>query len=346
MIELPGSPLKTLPVLSALHTALAIAPNLTRGALRRQAYRFNWSLSRRLGARFRTLDSAKAQELSEYTRAHYANISDEGDIDQALADALIEDRTANVPWLDAALRLDGARILEIGSGTGESTLALAEQGAAVTGIDVDANALEVGRKRLSLYDLRADLQIGNAADVASQFRGQTFDMVIFFASLEHMTLAERFAAIRQTWDMLRPGGCWVVVEAPNRLWFHDGHTSMENFYHWLPDELAARWAHRAQRDVFAKEFPPLEPTASHDTVKLARWGRGVSFHEFDLVLGDARSLNIVSNKTDFLRRSNPLLLAHSLVSRARRYERFLEQISPQFDRGFFKQYLDLIIRKP
>ena len=83
----------------------------------------------------------------------------------------------------------------------------------------------------------------------------------------------------------------------------------------------------------------------HDATLLARWGRGVSFHEFDLVMGDARRLNVVSNKSDFLRRSNPALFAHGLVSKARRYERFLESIAPGINPGFFKQYLDIIIRK-
>ncbi len=320
----------------------------SRQRLRRLSYSFNLGATGEIKSRFRTLDDAAARELSAYTQAHYTNVTDEGDVSEALAGALLEDRTANIPWLNSALKLDGARILELGSGTGESTLALAEQGAIVTGLDVDEAALAVGRERLRLYGLKADLRPGNAATVGSEFAPQSFDMVIFFASLEHMTLQERLAAITQTWALLKPGGCWCVIEAPNRLWFWDGHTSMENFYNWLPDELAARWAHRAAREHLVQDFPKVandDPTP-HDAVKLARWGRGVSFHELELVLGDARKLDVVSNKTDFLRRTNPLLFAHGKVSKARRYERFLESIAPGYDPGFFKQYLDLIIRKP
>lgn len=321
----------------------------SRQALRRQSYQFNWALKTRHKARFRSLNAENSARLADFTRAHYADrVTDEGDLDAALAGALVEDRYANVPWLDAAYPLDGARILEVGCGTGESTLALAEQGAAVTGIDVDASALSVGRERLKLYGLDADLRLGNAANIAVELHGAAFDMVIFFASLEHMTLAERFAAMEQTWAMLKPGGVWCVVEAPNRLWYWDGHTSKENFYNWLPDELASRWAHRARRSHFAEAFPARTNASpgAHDAEKLARWGRGVSFHEFDLVMGDARHLTVVSNKTDFLRRSNPLLLAHSLIAKARRYERFLASVAPGINPGFFKQYLDLIIRKP
>ncbi len=311
--------------------------------MRRRAYSFSFALKPRHQARFRTLDAARQAELAALTRSHYKNVTDEGDLDAALAGALSEDRLANVPWLDAAHPLEGARILEIGAGTGESTLALAEQGAIVTGVDVDEGALSAGRERCRIYGLEAEFAVGNAAEVNQQFSGRVFDMVIFFASLEHMTLDERLAAMTGSWRLLKPGGVWCVIEAPNRLWFWDGHTSMDNFYNWLPDELAQRWAHRATRQAFAADFPDGK---AFDPVAVARWGRGVSHHEFDLAFGDARKLDVISDKSSFLRRSNPLLFAHSLVSKGRRYERFLESLDKSINPGFFRQYLDLAIRKP
>ena len=53
-------------------------------------------------------------------------------------------RTQVIPWLESARTLSGARILEIGCGTGASTVALAEQGANVTAIDIDEESLLVG----------------------------------------------------------------------------------------------------------------------------------------------------------------------------------------------------------
>ena len=61
---------------------------------------------------------------------------------------------------------------------------------------------------------------------------------------------------------------------------------------------------------------------------------------------DRPTLDVVSNKQDFLRGANPLLRAHQLCSQARRYERFLERLEPRIDPGFFRQYVDIIIRKP
>jgi len=315
---------------------------INRQNVRRQLYKCNFAATSDIRRRYRQLDAEAKADLSRFTKTHYSNVSDEGDLDAALAGALIEDRYANIPWLNAALPLDGARILEIGCGTGESTLALAEQGAIVTGLDVDAHALQVGNERLKLHGLEAEFVCGNACDLETLFPNKKFDAIIFFASLEHMTHQERCTAMASTWDMVRPGGIWSVIEAPNRLWFWDGHTSMSNFYNWLPDNLAWQWAQHAKREAFSDA---IDSSTEINCELLARWGRGVSFHEFDVVFGDARQLNIVSDKTGFLRRSNPFMFAHGLFSRAARYERFLQRIETGLHPGFFRQYLDIIIRK-
>lgn len=317
--------------------------NATREKLRRGIYKLNFGVKARHKRRFRELPAADRAALSQFTRQTYSNTSDEHDVADDIDARMNEDRHVIVPWIDAALPLEGARVLEIGCGTGESTVTLAEQGAKVTGIDVDPDALAVGRERVKRYGLEAELILANAAEATQRLAGRQFDIVIFFASLEHMTLDEKFAAMAGTWALLRPGGIWLVIEAPNRLWFWDGHSSFENFYNWLPDELASRWAHRSRRQAFADAFPKDK---SLNPEFLARWGRGTSFHEFDLVFGDAKKLDVVSNKTDYLCNHNPILFFRRFLTRSRRYERLLERLEPSINPAFFRQYLDIIIRKP
>lgn len=315
-----------------------------RDALRAAVLKLSSAVSPEIKGNFKSLAPADAAQLLEHTLKHYANnITDEGDIEKTLALRLDEDRHVVIPWLNAAIPLKGARVLEIGCGTGESTLALAEQGAIVTGIDVDSAALEVGRERIRLHGLSAEFINGNAADAAALTSNRTFDLVVYFASLEHMTLDERLASMTQTWNLTRPGGAWCVNEAPNRLWYYDGHTSYDNFYNWLPDELAAKWAHLAPRKAFAEAFPAGAP---FDSEKVARWGRGVSFHDLDVAIGSARQLEVVSHKRDFLLAHNPLMRAYHFVSKARKFERFLEGLAPDLHPAFFRQYFDVIIRKP
>jgi S-adenosylmethionine-dependent methyltransferase len=288
------------------------------------------------------MDPTLAAEVREMLASDIVREGDAVDLHEHLTGRLEEDRFSVVPWIDAAYPLRGASVLEVGSGTGASAVALAEQGAHVVGVDVDEASLAVARQRCKAYGVDAAFHRVNGADIKAAFPDTRFDIVIFFAVLEHMTHQERLAAIKDTWEMTRPGGIWCVVETPNRLWFYDGHTSFENFYHWLPDQLAMSWGTRSRREIFSAA---LAPEKNIGDTEFARWGRGASYHEFDLALGDVRKLEIVSNKQDFLRRRNPVLFAYSCVSRARKFERFLERLEPAINPGFFRQYLDLVIRK-
>ncbi len=69
-------------------------------------------------------------------------------------------RSIVVPWLNATIPLKGKRVLEIGAGTLASTVALAEQGARVLGVDVSEGGLTVARERCRLYGLEASFLPG------------------------------------------------------------------------------------------------------------------------------------------------------------------------------------------
>jgi 2-polyprenyl-3-methyl-5-hydroxy-6-metoxy-1,4-benzoquinol methylase len=313
-----------------------------RQSLRRRIYRWTWGAGSRYRRNFRDIDDNALAKLREMLAREIVREGDADDLHEHLLGRLDEDRFSVVPWIDAAHALKGASILEIGSGTGASAVALGEQGAGIIGVDVDEASLAVARQRSAAYGVDASFHRINGADIAKAFPGASFDIVIFFAVLEHMTHEERIEAIRGTWEMVRPGGIWCVVETPNRLWFYDGHTSFENFYHWLPDQLAKSWGTRSRREMFSSA---LSSGTEMDHTEFARWGRGASYHEFDLALGDVRKLEVVSNKQDFLRSRNPALFAYSYVSQARKFERFLERLEPRVNPGFFRQYLDIAIRK-
>ena len=99
-----------------------------------------------------------------------------------------------------------------------------------------------------------DFHRANIVDALPKLAGRTFDFVIFYASLEHMTHGERIASIRESWQLLGPDSLWCVIETPNRLWYHDGHTSLLPFFMWLPDELAFEYSRLSPRTSFANEF--------------------------------------------------------------------------------------------
>lgn len=255
---------------------------------------------------------------------------------------LARNRRVIVPWLDQARPLAGARILEIGCGTGASTVALAEQGAEVTGVDIDGPAMAVARDRARLHAQRATFVSCNATQVAERFAGERFDFIIFFAALEHMTHEERLESISSTWRMLPSGGLWVVIETPNRLWYFDGHTALLPFFHWLPDDLAFQYTRFSQRTNFREIYREDGPERrSH----FLRRGRGVSFHEFELAIDPVAELEVASSLHQSTR-PHRLLPSLRQASTARAYRQLLTQVGPAgVHPGFYQEELNLILRK-
>ncbi|HEV7365965.1 MAG TPA: class I SAM-dependent methyltransferase [Gemmatimonadales bacterium] len=310
--------------------------------------RFLFPIPQHLSRKHQKIDPGGLQAIkaSIQTRYHsgwrsesrYSRETYEHDLKQHLIGRLESDRRMIVPWLDQARPLSGSRILEIGCGTGSSTVALAEQGAEVVGIDIDHDALAVAQVRCTVYGMRADLHPMNATKMAETFQDESFDFIIFFASLEHMTIAERLAALSDAWRMLPLGMLLVIVETPNRLWYSDGHTSMLPFFHWLPNELAFKYAALSPRENFREIYTVYDaPSKEH----FLRQGRGASFHEFDLAIKPAKELKVVSSLSTFHGfRHKP---QRSLLDR--RYKAMLRRIYPGIHPGFCDDTLFLIIEK-
>lgn len=312
-----------------------------------------------LAANQRPLSDSARAELQETLRRHFfsqrinyfAATSDEylagpeGQTDMAdhVEGRTIVDRQTVIPWLVASQPLAACRVLEIGCGTGASTVALAEQGSDVVGVDVNEGSLRAAQERCRIYGLEAKFICANATDLHKHFQTGAFDLIIFFATLEHLTYDERIAAMSSTWAMLQSGGLWCVVDTPNRLWWFDGHTSGLPFFSWLPDDLALDYAPYSDR-TFMKSYATA---GRDDAVKLdfARRGRGVSYHEFDLALSSSASLNVVSALNLYLREQSLAIRTSWQLSTHRRFETFLRAHGPRIHRGFYQPNLDLIIRK-
>jgi S-adenosylmethionine-dependent methyltransferase len=304
-----------------------------------------------LARRFRTLDPAGRERIQACLRDHYYADRAPGFLDgdagrNALHDhtlgRLEVDRVWVIPWLDATCALEGLRVLEVGCGTGSSTVAIAEQGATVTALEPHRPSLTVARERLSVYGLDVEFVEGNATEIQTLFSGRTFDFILFHACIEHMTHEERMISMRTTWESLSPGGLWGLTETPNRLWYFDDHSSRLPLYQWLPDDLAIRYAQFSPRADFRDRFHEPTPEEMH---AFYRYGRGVSFHEFDLTIGPVRDLRIVSCRRLFHRGQRPMRWWKRRWTKAGRFERTLTALCPDVPRPFLLPSLDLVLRK-
>lgn len=303
-----------------------------------------------LAARFRTvtdegLGRVREALVRDYFGANTAYLeTDEGRTDLAyhLTERLDFDRTAIVRWLDGVRPLAGARILEIGCGTGSSTVALAEQGARVVAIDLVPEAVQIAQVRCGAYGLPdVVFHVADASALPPGLGEQPFDLVIFFASLEHMIFDERLRALQAAWRMLPPGGLLCLTDTPNRLWFFDTHTALLPFFHWLPDDVALAYSRFSSRPSIRDTTRDGTPEA---VLAFQRYGRGVSFHEFELALGPLAGLTVRSCREtayiEWVTRER-----YEDLAPRERFARVLMELAPEVHPGFMLPSLELAFEK-
>jgi SAM-dependent methyltransferase len=118
------------------------------------------------------------------------------------------ERREALDWLLAQLPA-GARVLDIGSGTGRPTAeVLTQAGHAVTGIDVSATMIDIARRQVP----GARFEQVDVRDYVSE--DASWDAVCAFFSLMQMPRPDVDATIRRIAGWLVPGGCFVLAAAP------------------------------------------------------------------------------------------------------------------------------------
>ncbi|HWA89905.1 MAG TPA: methyltransferase domain-containing protein [Rhizomicrobium sp.] len=249
-----------------------------------------------------------------------------------------------VPWLEQHAPLKGLRVLEIGCGSGSSTAGLAQAGARVTGIDIKANALTVARRRMALLGFEAQFIQAEPDWLERVPEGQDFggpyDLVVCYAMLEHLQIRERLnllGLVRQV--MARDGAMLATFETPNRFAPYDWHSTKLAFSEMLPDELAYEYAR-------LRSPSESHPAHQHDLYSpearthIYRRGRGVSWHEFEIVFGLA-AIEVVLD--GYSPRSQQKNYRGDAAYEAALAELFAK-LDPPVPRAFCRPSLELLIR--
>jgi ubiquinone/menaquinone biosynthesis C-methylase UbiE len=112
----------------------------------------------------------------------------------------------------AAARAPGARVLEIGCGTGAVTARLVARGAAVTALDQSPEMMEQARRRLADAPAGAVMWIERTASEIDALPEGAFDAVVVSLALSEMSSAERRFVLRQAVRRLRPDGTLVAAD--------------------------------------------------------------------------------------------------------------------------------------
>lgn len=112
----------------------------------------------------------------------------------------------------AAGGFDGKRVLDVGCGGGILSEAMAQRGAQVTGIDLAAEALAVGRRHAEESGVRVDYRQIAAEALAAESPG-AFDIVTCLEMLEHVP--DPASVVQACAALVKPGGT-VVFSTINR----------------------------------------------------------------------------------------------------------------------------------
>src|SRR5689334_12768571 len=102
--------------------------------------------------------------------------------------------------LAAARVAPGARVLEIGCGTGQATVPLAERGYRVVAVELGADMAVVARRNLSAFD---EVEVVTAAFEEWPLPDEPFDVVFSATAFHWIDPAVR---VSKSADALRPGG--------------------------------------------------------------------------------------------------------------------------------------------
>jgi len=117
----------------------------------------------------------------------------------------------------------GAHVLDFGCGTGYGTATLAGVAESVTGLDIDAAAIQWARDA----HRRPRLHFEQRSDLGRGLPSQSFDLVTCFEMIEHVDHDTQIATVRSIASLLKRDGK-LIISTPNpRVTVHYG----ENRYH-------------------------------------------------------------------------------------------------------------------
>lgn len=262
----------------------------------------------------RFADLFREYMLKEYYDGHRREFVQSADFEHDLNEHTFRrtERFHNhlVPWLRSVYDLDGKVALEVGSGTGASTIAFAPYLKHVHCFEIGEKSIRAAEFRMNHFGISSvqqHRQLFNP-DCRLVKNGEKVDIVLLVAALEHMTFEEVETVLTCAYASLNTGGVILIAETPNRLCPFDYHTSWLPFYQWLPEPVKERYSDFSTRNHFASDMRYVResnPSTLRD--RLIRWGSGVSYHEFEIIFGkDIHSKIIADGWEDEVRALAPV----------------------------------------
>ena len=126
----------------------------------------------------------------------------------------------------------GSTVLEIGPGTGQLSVALAERGASLLAVELGSSLAAVARRKLARF-ADADVVVADFDDWTAS--AGSFDAVVAATSFHWLNPSSRVAKCAA---LLRPGGALAIIETRWGVAVRDDpffSASQTCYAHWTPD---------------------------------------------------------------------------------------------------------------
>jgi SAM-dependent methyltransferase len=102
------------------------------------------------------------------------------------------------------------RALDLGCGTGTSSLSLVRAGWIVTGVDFARRAIRIARQKARLANLTVDFQDANVTRLPNSLLTIPLDLVLDIGCFHGLSPSGKAAYLKQLDRLLAPGGTWLL----------------------------------------------------------------------------------------------------------------------------------------
>ena len=167
--------------------------------------------------------------------------------------------------------LKGKRVLELGCGGAQCSIAFARAGATAIGVDLSAAMLSEGRRMCEQAEVKVELRLGDMADLAF-LRADSIDVVFSAYAFQYVQDLNR--VFRQVHRVLRPGAP-LVFSLPHPAYFVIDEDSK------APPRIERSYFDRSPERY---EWGGVDFTAYHHTFSDLYMGLARASYKVDLVL--------------------------------------------------------------
>jgi 2-polyprenyl-3-methyl-5-hydroxy-6-metoxy-1,4-benzoquinol methylase len=155
---------------------------------------------------FQTNEAAMNQDLRAAT-THFEFGQNWSDYAGRIGPAEIAEAERGILALLPRQKIEGARVLDIGSGSGLHSLAFARLGAGeITALDIDVDSVATTKRVLSAHGVKARVDVASVFDLS---RFGTFDIVYSWGVLHHT--GDMWAAVKSASQKVALGGVFVIA---------------------------------------------------------------------------------------------------------------------------------------